>query len=317
MKIEECNISTIKPIDFDEKWAKWKKEVHDVKNHVEIVFNEEEGYGRRIGFYYDSVANTKIFAILYLRLDSDKPTIAYYHGHNSYIEDPNNVWHCHNLLNGGYSVCAIDMRFQGERVNDTNEYQFKEYPSACYNITDLENCYNKRLDQDALKIIDILKDPEIFPNIKNRGLMVAGPSQGGGLSLMVASMADVDLVCSLSDVPSDCAMKDRIINRQGKYGVIKDFLQDHPEYTDVVMKNQDYFDIVNMTDRIKCPVICSVGAKDEICPARYFMHAYNKINTPKKLDIYEDYGHGGFEEIHLPKKIEFANVYTNKLLRKE
>ena len=71
------------------------------------------------------------------------------------------------------------MRFQGDRVKDNNEYRFKDFPSVCYNIDDLETCYTKRLDQDALKIIDIIADANIFPNIKNRGIMLAGPSQGG------------------------------------------------------------------------------------------------------------------------------------------
>ena len=312
-----CEILTKKPADFDERWAKWLKEVHDVPNHIDIEYEETEGYGKRIGFYYDSVQNTKIFAILYLRLDSDKPTVVYYHGHNSYIEEDHNIWHCMNLVAAGYSVVAIDMRFQGPRVKDPNHYEFTNYPSACYNITDLENCYNKRLDQDALKIIDVIKDPTLFPNLKNRGLMVAGPSQGGGLSLIAAAMADVPIICSLSDVPSDCAMKDRVLNREGKYGVILDFITDHPELKDIVLAHQDYFDVVNMADRIKCGVIASVGTEDHICPPKYFMHAYQKIKGEKQLNVYEGFGHGGFEEQQLPLKIAFADKQYEKFMRKE
>lgn len=305
----ECKISTIKPSDFDARWAKWKKEVHDIPNHIDIIEEEITLWGKKIKFFYDSVADTKIFAIMYLRLDSDKPTVAYYHGHMSYIEDPNNDWHCMNLVAGGYSVCAIDMRFQNGRVEDKNEYRFKEYPSACYNIDDLENCYNKRLDQDALKIIDIIKDPKCFKNLENRGVLVAGPSQGGGLSMMVAAMADINILCSLSDVPSDCAIKDRILGRYGKYGVIMDFINDHPELKDKVLENQDYFDVVNMADKIKCPIITSVGSIDNTCPPMFFYQAYKKIPGIKELHVYDGFGHGGFEEKQLPLKIAFADKY--------
>lgn len=300
---------TTKPDDFNERWAKWLKEVKDVKNHIEIVEEKEEGYGKKISFYYDSVANTKIFAILYLRLDSDKPTIIYYHGHNSYIEQDFNVWHATNLLEAGFSVCAIDMRFQGSRVRDENPYRFKEYPSVCYNIDDLETCYSKRLDQDALKIVDIISDSTLFPNLKNRKIMLAGPSQGGGLSMMVAAITPHKIQAVLSDVPSDCCIKNRIENQEGKYGVIKDFLKDHQDLHDIVMHNQDYFDCVNMADLIKCPIMFSIGTLDQICPPRYFMLAYDKIKAPKVLIPYEGYGHGGFEELHLPKKIKFINDY--------
>ena len=309
----ECQVLTIKPVDFDEKWAKWLKEVHDVKNNIEIVDVDEriDGFGKIISFYYDSVQNGKIYAKLYLRWEPNRPVVAYYHGHMSYIDHPDNDWHCMNLVAAGFNVVAIDMRFQNGKAIDTTNYRYMDYPSACFNIDDLETCYNKVLDQDALKVLDIIKDPTIFKDINGTPLakmplMVAGPSQGGGLSLMVSAMSDYDIKVSLSDLPSDCAIKDRIINREGKYGVINDFLKDHPELEEVVMKNQDYFDVINMTDRIKAAVIASIGTADVTCPPKYFYQAYKKIKSEKHLDYYEGYGHGGFEELHLPKKIAFA-----------
>ncbi|MBO4666559.1 MAG: acetylxylan esterase [Bacilli bacterium] len=309
----KCSVLTKKPKDFDERWAKWLKEVHDVKNNIEIVDEDVrlDGFGKIISFYYDSVQNGKIYAKLYLRWEPNRPVVAYYHGHMSFIEDKDNDWHCMNLVAGGFNVVAIDMRFQNGKAIDNNKYRYMEYPSACFNIDDLETCYNKILDQDALKVLDIIKDPNIFKDINGTPLsemplMVAGHSQGGGLSLMVSAMSDYDITCSLSDVPSDCAIKDRIINREGKYTVIDDFLKDHPELTDVVMKNQDYFDVINMADKIKCPVFSSVGAIDDTCPPKYYYQAYKKMKCEKYLDVYEGFGHGGFEEIHLPKKIAFA-----------
>ena len=312
-KILDCSISTTMPKDFDERWARWLKEVHDVKNNIEIV-NEDvrlDGFGKIISFYYDSVQNGKIYAKLYLRWEPSRPVVAYYHGHMSFIDDKDNDWHCMNLVAAGFNVVAIDMRFQNGKAIDTTKYRYMDYPSACFNIDDLETCYNKVLDQDALKILDIIKDPTIFKDINgtplaNMPLMVAGPSQGGGLSLMVSAMSDYDIVASLSDVPSDCAIKDRIKNREGKYTVIDDFLHDHPELTDVVMKNQDYFDVVNMASRIKAAVIASVGLEDDTCPPKYFYKAYKKIKSVKEFYPYEGFGHGGFEEIHLPIKINFA-----------
>lgn len=301
----DCHVLTQKPTDFDEVWARWIEEVHRVKNKIEIVNEEKTSYGKKVSFYFDGVANTRIFAILYLQDTLNKPIIAYYHGHNSYIEEDHNVWHCMNLVNAGYSVVAIDMRFQKGRVIDTNKYEFKDYPSVCYNITDIETCYTKRLYQDALKIIDIIKDPSCFGKIANLDVVVAGPSQGGGLSLMVASMSDTPILASVSDVPSDCALKDRILGRYGKYGVIMDLIDARPDLKEIILNNQDYFDLINMVDRIKCGVFTSVGSIDEICPPRFFYQAYQKITSEKALIVYEGFGHGGFEEMHLPKKLTF------------
>ncbi|HON64039.1 MAG TPA: acetylxylan esterase [Bacilli bacterium] len=312
MDFFECQVLTQKPKDFDMVWKRWLEEVHSVKNKVEIVNEEKTSFGKKISFYFDSVANTRIFAILYLQEKMNKPIIAYYHGHNSFIEQDFNVWHCMNLVNAGYSVVAIDMRFQKGRVIDPNHYQFDTYPSVCYNITDLENCYTKRLFQDALKVIDIIKDPFCFKETADSGIVVAGPSQGGGLSLMAASMADTPIFGCVVDVPSDCALKDRILGRYGKYGVIMDLIEDRPDLKEVILDNQDYFDVINMTDRIKCPVLASVGTLDEICPPRFFYQAYQKITSEKELKIYENFGHGGFEELHLPLKIAFLDRLSNR-----
>ena len=121
-------------------------------------------------------------------------------------------------------------------------------------------------------------------------LFVAGPSQGGGLSLMVSAMSDYDIALSLSDVPSDCALRDRVLNHVGKYQVITDFLKDHPELKDKVLENLDYFDVINMADRITCPVIASIGMQDNTCPPKYFYQAYKKIKGKKELEVYEEYG---------------------------
>lgn len=298
----KTNIVVNKPIDFEEKWDKWLKEVHSVKNNVEIIEVQEEPFGKRIKFYFDSVCNTKIYAILYLPFNP-KGIVAYYHGHNSYIDEDHNIWHCMNLVNINLAVMAMDMRFQNGKVNDQNEYRYKEYPAACFNVDDLENCYNKRLNQDALKMIDIIKDDKCFKELKSLPLIAAGPSQGGGLSLMVGAFCDVDLI--VSDVPSDCALVERIKHRQGKYTALDDFIKDHKELKDLILYNQGYFDVVNMAERIKCPVYSSVGMIDEICPAKLYYLAYEKMTCEKHLDLYEGYGHGGFEEIHIPKKFKF------------
>ena len=302
----KCEILTKKPTDFDVKWAQWLKEVHDIKNHIDIVKETKQSYGKLIEFYYDSVKNTKIFAKLYLQDKLDLPVVAYYHGHGSDLDDEWNNWHAMNLVNAGFSVCSIDMRFQKGKVIDNNEYHFLEYESICYNIDDLENSYLKRLDQDALKLIDILSCKDCFKELNDLDIIVAGPSQGGGLSLMVASLSDKDILCSLSDVPSDCALRDRVLGEYGKYSIINKLINEHSDIKDKVLNNLDYFDVINMADKIKCPVITSVGGIDNVCPPRFFYQAYKKIKAEKELYVYPEFGHGGFEEKHLPKKIDFA-----------
>lgn len=293
-----------KPIDFEERWNKWLKEVHDVKNNIEILETKSTSYGKEYKFYYDSVANTKIFAILYLP-NNPKGIACYYHGYGINIEDERIIAHCMNLVNNNLAVAAIDMRFQSNRIIDNNEYNYKTYSLACYNVDDLERCYSKRLNQDALKLIDIIKDNSLFKEINCLPLIVTGPSQGGGLSLMVGAFCDVDLI--ICDIPSDCCLKERVLGKYGKYGKILDFINDNPMKKDSVLCDQGYFDVVNMASKIKAPIFSSVGMEDNICPPQYFYCAYQKVTGEKHLCYYDGYGHGGFESLHLTKKLEFIN----------
>ena len=73
-----------------------------------------------------------------------------------------------------------------------------------------------------------------------------------------------------------------------------------------------YFDVINMADKIKCPVYSSVGSIDDICPASFYIEAYDKITSLKEVVWYEGYGHGGFEEIHFPKKLQYVLDYLKK-----
>ena len=119
-------------------------------------------------------------------------------------------------------VVAIDMRFQG-RVIDPNHYQFDTYLSMLQYYR-FENCYTKRLFQDALKVIDIIKDPFCFKETADSGIVVWDLLREGFI-LMAASMADTPIFGCVVDVPSDCALKDRILGRYGKYGVIMDLIE--------------------------------------------------------------------------------------------
>jgi len=299
-------ILTTKPSDFDEVWSAWLNEVKDVKNEIEIVSINEASFGKIIKFYFMSIAKTKIYAILYYVNNTNdnlvRPLIAYYHGHNSYIEEDFNIASCMDLVNAGCSVVAMDMRFQNGLVRDLNEYRYKEYPSFCYNIDNINESYQKRILLDAIKLIDLISDENIFKELSHAPLVTSGPSQGGGLSLLVSAFCHVDLV--LADIPSDCALKNRILGRFGKYTVLDDFIRDHEELKDIILHNQDYFDIINMADKIKAEVVASIGLADDVCPGDFFKVAYNLMNTKKYLYEYPGFGHGGFDKLHLPVKIK-------------
>ncbi|CDN45551.1 hypothetical protein BN871_HY_00010 [Paenibacillus sp. P22] len=59
-----------------------------------------------------------------------------------------------------------------------------------------------------------------------------------------------------------------------------------------------YIDIQHLASRITAEVLLGVGLMDSICPPSTQFAAYNKIASPKSVEIYPDYGHEGLPGLH-------------------
>jgi len=54
-----------------------------------------------------------------------------------------------------------------------------------------------------------------------------------------------------------------------------------------------YVDLMNLADRIRCPVNVSLGLMDDTSPPRTIMATYNRIASPKTIRCYPHGDHGG------------------------
>lgn len=300
-----------KPVDFDSTWERWLNEAKEIPAEVEVVKIEETQFGRIIDFYYNSINDVRVFARLYHNDDSvknNRPLITLFHGAGSNVYEDHNIWHSMNWVNVGYSVVMMDARDQGGKTIDNNDYQFKDRPYLCHGCLDKETHYNKMLYLDACKLLYLTRDEsvEIFAPFINSKIIAAGPSQGGELTLAVCSLTTIPDI-AIPDIPSGCALIERIENKNGKYTVLANLIEDYPEYKDKIYEVCGYFDLINMTDKITCPILSSIGTVDDVCPGPYYYEAYLNIKSPKEIFLYEGYGHGGFELIHLPIKYNFAS----------
>lgn len=114
--------------------------------------------------------------------------------------------------------------------------------------------------------------------------------QGGALSLYVSSLDD-RIAVAFADIPSNCMMTERVKGEYGSFGTVANYLRRYPERTDKVLETLSYFDLINLTERITCPVYASVGLKDNVCPAKMFFAAYNRITSEKHINIQPFMGH--------------------------
>lgn len=294
--------------DFDEKWEKWLKEIEQLPKEITNISKVKTNYGYIRDFYFPSVENTLVYGRLFFHEKSqNKPLIVLYHGlgavtHTEGYKKIANFW-----INEGYSVIGMDSRMQGGKTIDPTRYEHQEYGIVAFNILTLEKYYSKLLFQDALQLINII---DIIPEIKNKKIVVTGGSKGGELSLLVASNSKRVSLC-LCDISSGCNLPSRIKGGHGSYERIRQLIYDYPHLEKIILNNLSYFDLVNMTHKINIPVLASVGSKDIVCPPIFFYDAYQRINASKELIVYEEYGHGDYDEKHMPKKYEFIKKHLN------
>ena len=274
-------------------------------------------YGKEINFYFDSVFNTKIYSRLYLSntsIKNNRPLIIFFHGAMSPMDME---WTKYDSLKWvkeeGFSVVEFDARNQQGHTIDDNDFSFKGEYYLNHGILDLETNYCKRLYLDGVKLINLIKDRnmKLFQYFHDVPLIALGGSQGGEMALAVAALTNEINLCT-PDIPSACAIKEWIIYKNGKYNAVNELKEKYPELDlEPIFKDFGYFDLINLVHKIKCPVFTCVGIEDNICPPQYFYKAYEKINTPKTLYIYDKFGHGGFDHLHRPKKIKFIKEYFN------
>lgn len=313
-KLIETKIEKNCPNDLEQKWKCWIDELNKIKNNIEIVKNETEEYGRKIDFYFDSILNTKIYTRLYYSSGSvtkKYPLIVYFHGSMSPMDREWVLADCLEWVKDGFSVVIFDARNQDGNTIDQNDLSYKDEYYFSQGIDNLETNYCKRLYLDGIKLIDLIKDPniELFSDFHNVPLIALGASQGGEMSLAISALTD-DISLCVADIPSGCALKERVAFGAGKYNAVNDLKKKYPDLdVDKIIKDLGYFDIVNFAWKINCPVFSAVGSADNVCPAEYFYKAYENIKTPKLLYIYGGYGHGGFDRLHRPKKIKYIKDY--------
>lgn len=212
------------------------------------------------------------------------PCILHYHGFSDFKGKPYIYAHFIML---GYAVFAIDIREQGGDTGNGAYCGGMAGNVVSKGIMDKDAYYFRGVIMDAIRAVDYVCTRS---DVDISRLYTNGASQGGALSLSVASLDD-RIAAAFADIPSNCMMTERVMGEHGSFGTIANYLRRYPERTDKVLETLSYFDLINLTERITCPVYASVGLKDNVCPAKMFFAAYNRITAEKHINVQPFMGH--------------------------
>jgi cephalosporin-C deacetylase len=202
----------------------------------------------------------------------------------------------------GVAVISVDCREQGGATGNCAKYSHGAVTNVvCKGALDKNEYYYRAVYMDCLRALDVA---EAVREIDASRLIIEGGSQGGALALAICGLDSRPALC-MADVPSNCNIQARIEGRHGSYSSLFDYIKRFPDRADAVYATVSYFDVMNLAERIACPVFASTALRDETCPARCFYAAYNRITTAKEVKVYPFNGHEGGGSLHTERKLEY------------
>ncbi|SDT81322.1 acetylxylan esterase [Actinoplanes derwentensis] len=198
----------------------------------------------------------------------------------------------------GYAHLVMDTRGQGGNWRGGDTPDPDEYGAGpaspgfmTRGVTAPETYYYRRLITDAVRAVETATE---LPGVDVSRLVVTGKSQGGALALAAAGLAP-DLVAAVAaGVPFLCDIRRAVtITDSDPFHEVVRFLRANPQAAERTLDTLDHVDSVNFARRITAPAILSTALMDGVCPPSGVFAAYNAIQGPKQIEVYEWDGHEG------------------------
>lgn len=227
------------------------------------------------------------------------PCLVNYHGFNG---DRGVISDFFLWIMAGMAVLTVDCRDQGGQTGSAHAY----HTGIVRNVTtrgilDPHEYYYKAVYLDCLRALDIAACLE---QTDEENLVVHGISQGGGIGMAVCCL-DGRPRAALLDVPSISNLEARVWGENGAFSAVTEYLRKYPDRTERVFETLSYFDIMNMAEHMKAPLFASVALKDDVCPAKHYFAAYNRVPGSKQITVYPFNGHDGARWCHWEKKLAY------------
>lgn len=212
------------------------------------------------------------------RMDTSKklPCIVIYHGY------PGGKGFAENYarwLMMDVAVFAVDVRGQGGETGNLLQ-QTHGMTRGWYSqgILDRDNSYYKAVVLDAVRAIDwAAEQPEVDPS----RIAVYGESQGGGLALSATALYGT-VAATVAHIPNMCWMDYSVMHSTGTLSEVGQLASIFPDELDGILRTLSYFDVNNLAERIRNPVLLSVGLKDMVCWPETIFAAFNQLGSQHK-----------------------------------
>lgn len=285
----EIKPTTTLPSDFELFWKEAKTELAKVPVKPVLTLMPERCTDK-VDVYHVSIDNIKgkIFGILCKpKAEGKYPAILHVPGAGirPYYGD---------LGNAEKGIITFQIGIHGIPVNlDQSVYDNLRFGALdnywVANLDDKDNYYFKRVYLGCVRAVDFIESLECF---NGKDIAVTGGSQGGALSIITAGLDDrINYLAAIYPALSD--LTGYLHGRAGGWPhMFRDGFTNKPEK----VETSKYFDVVNFARFVKAPGWYSWGYNDNVCPPTSMHAAYNVIQAPKELHIFQETQHWTFPE---------------------
>jgi cephalosporin-C deacetylase len=296
------------PADFDEFWARTLAESRAAGGTVtaepyEAFLAEVDVFDVTFpGFAGDPV---KGWFLLPRGGGDALPTVVEYNGYNGGRGFPHErlAW-----VTAGYAYFFMDTRGQGSlwgSGGDTADPHGAGPSTPGFMTRGIESAdtyFYRRVFTDAVRAIDAVRG---LPRVDPDRVAVCGGSQGGGIAIAAAALAD-GVIAVMPEVPFLQHFERAVgLNDSDPYFEVVRYLSAHRGAEARTFETLSYFDGVNLAKRATCPALYSVGLMDPICPPSTVFASANHFAGGATVVEYPFNEHEGGQGYHWRAQAEW------------
>lgn len=275
------------PADFDDYWARAKKELSAVplKPAISRVPDKDTSTGLLFRVELPSVQDTSIVCWYYVPRDAfpdgdpEKkaskryPAIIIAPGYGA--EEPPL-----DRTKSGFITCSVNPRNHGP----SRAFWKSPVEHLIYNVLDPESYYYRLAFMDCLRAAQFVFSRE---EVDAKRVATEGGSQGGLFAIAMAAL-EPRIACVCGNVVAFSDYPDQLVlASKGGRNTFRDLMNEGETTAAQVRKTLSYVDGANMITRVKCPVQINMGDIDPVCPYICGIVLFNRLpkGVPREFHV--------------------------------
>jgi cephalosporin-C deacetylase len=295
-----------KKSDFDQFWEKSITEIKKIPLETELVKNSRKSTSRFTSYdvsYKGFTKSTITGEFLVPRRASKPKIIIHIHDYNSLVQYPQQI------LEESTAYFFITLRGHNDIVKPVESDE--EHTSPGYmieNILDRDTYYVKAVYLDLHRSVDMLR---LIPDINCNSIGIIGKGFGAAAAIFTTAFSD-RVSALVLDTPAFCHLPlSQNIAESDATREINEFVATVKSKKKQIKDNLTYFDALNLTDKIHCPVLATVGFKDVISPPECVFSLFNHIRSEKVMEVYPEEGNTAGGNAQFGKSIRWLVARIN------